>query len=108
MANNLTSNTSQTITGLGTWTLNPTPAGFSFLRYDFTEVPPSSLIVTINDNGSPIYTSTATTTAQSAMQTKVPMNIAAGHTVTIVLSSAAPIDNQLNTVKTTITVGDGA
>jgi hypothetical protein len=108
MATYLSNGKSTTVTGLGTWTFIATATGPYFLRFEFSENPPSSLIVTINVNGSPIFTSTAPTTQQIASQTKVPMNLAINDTVTAVLTSSAPIDNQLNTVKTTFSVGSGA
>jgi hypothetical protein len=108
MSNYLTLNQSQTIAGLGTWNYTIPAAGPYFIQFQFSEVPPSSLVLTINVNGSPVYTSTTLAAQQSAAGAKVDLNSATNDAITVVLSSSAPIDKQLNTVQTTIAIGQGA
>ncbi len=67
----------------------------------------SQLSIVVNQNGSPIYTSTAPAVAQSALQFKKSFLASSGDTITVVLSSAASSDNQLSGVTSTISVGQG-
>lgn len=62
----------------------------------------SACVVTVNQNGSAKYTGTA-----GAEGFKVDLLCAANDTVTIVLSSAAAIDQLPNMVKATIAIGQG-
>lgn len=93
--------------GLGTSTLTIGSTGFYNLRFEVTENIPSSLSIVVNQNGSPIYTSAAFPADQSTLQFKLLMNCTATDVITVALSSAAAIDNQLNTVKSIITIGAG-
>jgi hypothetical protein len=67
----------------------------------------SGLSIVVNNNGSPIYTSTAPATYQSALQFRTSFLASAGDVITVVLSSAVSSDNQLNGVTSNISVGQG-
>jgi hypothetical protein len=67
----------------------------------------SGLSIVVNQNGSPIYTSTAPTVSQSALQFKVSFTASATDVITVVLSSSNANDEQLNTVKSTVSIGQG-
>lgn len=62
----------------------------------------SSLVVTINQNGSPIYTGAA-----GADGFKVEANCAVNDLIAIVLTSSAPADQEVNGLKTTVSIGLG-
>ena len=62
----------------------------------------SSLVTTINHNGSPAYTS-----SPGDRGAWVQINATAGDTITVVTSSSNPVDQANNAVKSTISVSEG-
>ncbi len=62
----------------------------------------SAMITTVNQNGSPIYTSTA-----GAEGFNVTTNCAANDAITVVYTSAAAVDAALNVIKSTIELAQG-
>jgi hypothetical protein len=62
----------------------------------------SSLVTTINHNGSAVYTSNAGDRSAYAQ-----INATAGDTITVVTSSSNSADQANNTVKSTISVSEG-
>lgn len=109
MSNILILNQSFVSVGLGTLTYTIPAAGLYNVKCDLTEVPPSGISVVVNLNGSPIYTVSSLPTTQSAFQFKTrPISCALNDVVTVVLSSSAAVDNQLNTVKSIVSIGQGA
>lgn len=63
----------------------------------------SSLVTTINQNGSPVYTSVAGSRSAYAI-----LNCTAGDTITIVTTSSNPVvDNAVNAVRSTISISEG-
>jgi len=97
------------ICGLGTWTHTTLQTQPYFVKAICSENPPSSVSITISQSGSASVsvTSPAPTTAQGAITLSKQFNCVAGDILTVTLSSAAPIDNQLNTVETTVVVFAG-
>lgn len=93
--------------GLGTYTYTVGAAGPFAVSAKCTENPPSSISIVINQNGSPKATSVAPSSAQNHIEVRTNLNCAASDTITIVISSSAPIDNQLNTIKTLMVVRQG-
>lgn len=93
--------------GLDTMTFTIPASGIYNVQFSVTEIPPTGLSVVVNDNGSPIFTAPTITPTQIAQQFKVGFLAVAGHVITIVLSSAVAVDAQLNSVKSTITIGQG-
>lgn len=67
----------------------------------------SSLSVVINQNGSPIYTSTAPTPTQGALQFKFGFVGTAADTITVVFSSSNANDKTLEAVQSTTTIQQG-
>lgn len=107
MSNILIQNTPFVSVGLGTNTFTiPTP-GLYYVSVQSIETPPTGLVIVVNKNGSPIYTAPVITPTQSALQFKTDFLAAAADVITVVLSSSAAIDAQLNTLKTTIALGNG-
>lgn len=68
----------------------------------------SALVVVVNKNGSPIYTAPVLTPTQSSLEFKTSAPFAAADVITVVLSSSGAPDNQLNSVKSNISIGQGA
>lgn len=62
----------------------------------------SSLVVTVNQNGSPVYTGVA-----GASGFGVELNCAASDLIAIVFSSAAAADLPLNVIKSVISISQG-
>ncbi len=95
-------------TGLGTQTLTVPTAGPYFFDGKITlstltsSGQVSSLVVTINQNGTPVYTGVA-----GAQGFHTDITCAAGDTITIVFSSAATADQPINAIKCVIGWGSG-
>lgn len=100
---------SQTVSGLGTTTINIPSAGRYGIDGKITapHIPSgdssnSSVVVTISQTGAgTIYTGAA-----GLQGFHINPFCAASDVITIVLSSAATVDNQLNVIKTTISVSE--
>lgn len=107
MANILLVNQPFVSVGLGTFTHTIASAGLYNVHVESTETPPTSLTMIVTQNGPTVYTAPVITPTQSAIQFKVPLVCTAADAITVVLSSGAAIDNQLNTLKTTVTIGQG-
>ena len=101
-------NQNLSFSGLGTFTFVVVQAGPYFIEgklYLPTIVNgggASAVVVTINQNSSPVYVGTA-----GAEGFKADINCAANDSIAIVLSSAAAPDQGLNNVKSTFSIGQG-
>jgi hypothetical protein len=62
----------------------------------------STVVVTVNQNGTPVYTSNP---GADGFETGV--NISNGDVITVVTSSSSVVDQQLNAVKMTLSVWEG-
>ena len=94
-----------TFCGLGTFTMSIPIAGLYFFRGKLS-LPqltqgsgPSACLVTINQNGSPVYTGTA-----GAEGFETNFVCALNDVITIVFSSSAAADLPLNVIKSTMSV----
>ncbi len=67
----------------------------------------STLVVTIKNGASTIYTSETPTPTQSEMKFKFSFQAAASAAIHVVLTSAGIPDNQLNSLKSQIQIGQG-
>lgn len=98
-----------TFTGLGTLSVIVPVADLYFFKGKMT-IPelstgssaPSQLVVTINKNGSPVYTGQA-----GAEGFYVTLQLAALDLIAIVFSSAAAVDQPINVIKAVIAYGSG-
>jgi hypothetical protein len=110
MANTLKENQSNVICGLGTFTRTISNTNMYKVKARATENPTSSLSISITQSGS--ASATITSDAPAADQNNITVskvfNCVAGDVITIVISSAAATDNQLNTVKTTVAISEGS
>lgn len=111
MAETLLLNQPFVICGLDTLNYTVGAAGLYSVQVQLTEVLPSGLSVVINQNGSPVFTAPALSPTQIAQQFKFGLNCAAADAIQVVISStqsgAGAIDNQLNTVKSTVYIQQG-
>jgi hypothetical protein len=69
----------------------------------------SGVVYTVKQNGSTIYTSPAQTPKDEtgSMKVKIPLNCAASDAIEIDITSSSAPDEQLNTVQSTIMIGQG-
>ena len=67
----------------------------------------STVSIVVNQNGSPIYTSTAPTIGQSALQFKYSFQATAADSITVVISSSTLSDEGLSGVTSNVVVGQG-
>jgi hypothetical protein len=103
--NNLFDKQSNIIVGLGTYTHVTANKALYRVQMQCLENPPSSVILIIKQNGTTMATtSLAPAASQEAVDLQTILNCALNDTISVVIASATSIDNQLNTVKTTVTV----
>ena len=67
----------------------------------------SSIVVTVLNGATLLYTSPALTPTQGSLQFKMSLQATAADSITVVLTSSNPSDNQLNSVKANISIGQG-
>lgn len=107
MANTLFLNQPFVFCGLGTLVSTVATAGLYNVHVEASEVPPSGLTVTVKQNGSTKYTSPTLSPTQGGIQMKTELNCAASDAIEVDLTSGQAIDSNLNTVKSTVTLGQG-
>lgn len=107
MANFLILNQNYVQDGLGTLTFNIPSAGNYQVLCQTTVNPASSLVIQVKQGGATKYTAPAFTPTQSALQFKAPLVCAAADVITVVLTSSAAVDNQLNSIQSNISIGQG-
>ena len=102
-------NQNLTFAGLGTLSVTIPQAGAYFFKGKISiptiakgDVGPSSCLVTINQNGSPVYTGIA-----GAEGFYTDIACALNDVIAMVFSSAAAVDQGLNVIKSTISYGLG-
>jgi hypothetical protein len=67
----------------------------------------SSLVVTITQNGSNVYTSPAFVGMDSQLKAKIPLLCAVADAIVVTLASSAAPDIQLNSIKSIISINQG-
>lgn len=67
----------------------------------------SGVVVTVNKNASPVYTSPVLGVAQGAFQFKTDLSCTAADAITIVFSSANASDKQLSGVSAVVSINQG-
>lgn len=96
-----------TFVGLGTFNHTAMATRPYNIQADISVNPASSVVAIVTLNGATKYTAPALVPTSKSIKFKFQLNCTANDVIAVVLSSAATIDNQLNTVKSTITFGDG-
>ncbi len=107
MANYLITDTNYVQDGLGTLTYNIPSTAIYSVRLQATFQPNSSLAIVVKQNGTTRYTAPAVTPTQTALQFKFTFPFTAADVVTVVLSSAAAVDNTLNGIQANVSIGQG-
>lgn len=107
MSSTLILNQSQVSVGLPTYTYTVPAAGIYSVLLDVTANPASSLSVLVKNNGFTVFTAPSFSVTQGAMQFKYTQLFAATDVMTVVLSSAAAVDNLLNSVKAICSIQQG-
>jgi len=107
--NNLKDSQSNIIDGLGVYTHTTTHTGVYSANALSTMNPASSLILTIAQTGSTSVSvsSASPAAAQAHVELQTKFNIVAGDVITVTIASSSPIDEQLNTVLTLVTIRQG-
>lgn len=110
LANTLLINVPFVLVGLNTWTYTiPTgAAGIYNIHVESTEIPPSGVVFKVKKAGVDQFTAPVLGQTQSALQFKYSALFAAADVITMVMTSATGSDSDLNNVKTTCTIGQGA
>ncbi len=111
MSNTLIINQPRVDVGLqtSTYTVPSGGAGLYNVRVQCTEIPPSGLSIVVNQNGSPVYTAATLGQTQSAIQFKAGAILcAAADVITVVFSSSSANDLLLNSVKSNVSIEQGA
>ncbi len=91
------------VCGLGTYIHTVATAGLFKVSVSSTVVPVSTLQISIQKNSETALTSAAAGN-QSILNLQTRLNCAINDTITVVLSSSAVSDNQLNTVSSLISI----
>lgn len=105
--NNLKDNQSNVIVGLGTYVHTVKSTNMYFVNVQVLEVPPSSIVISILQNGTPVVTSSAPAAAQMALNLQKILNCTAGDVISVSITSSSVLDKQLNTVKSIIIIHQG-
>lgn len=107
MALDLKASRSNVTVGLNTFNHTAASTGMYTVQVQCLENPPSSISILIKQNGSTKATSSAPRAAQAPIDIQTVLNCTQGDVISVVISSSADIDNQLNTVKANIIVRPG-
>lgn len=107
MTQYLIQETNQILNGLGTLTFTVPTTGVYNVKCQSTFQPGSSLAILVKNNGATKYTAPAPTPTQTALQFQTDLLLTAADSVTVVLSSAAAVDNTLNAIQSNISIGSG-
>lgn len=103
--------TEKVVNGLNTYQYTVTTAAMHTCRIKVDKLPGSTMTITINQNGSPIATTTLVAVlpydGQSSAILQACANCAVNDTLSFVLNSSAVDDKQLNTVKATLNIHVG-
>ena len=106
----------QTITGIGQTKILNTLDTYNhtvglnsmyLVSISVTEQPPSGMSVIIQQNGTTIATAATPAAAQSHIDLQVVLNCAINDTISVVLSSSTPSDNNINTIRGTLKITPG-
>lgn len=99
---------SNTVKQLDTYNYTVPTAGMYTTTIDMSEVPTSTVSIAIKKNGSTQLTSAVPAAAQLHIPLRLVMNLAANDVIGVTISSSSAIDQQLNTIKGTLTITQGS
>lgn len=95
------------ISNLDTYTYTINTVGDHNVSCQMTMQPGSSLSIVIKQNGTTIATSTAPSSTQTQVSLSVGLLCASGDALQVIVSSTAPSDSAINTVKGIIKIAAG-
>lgn len=107
MSNFLIQNQNYVQDGLGTLTFTIPSTNQYTVRCQTTVMPDSSLAILVKKNGSTVYTAPALVPGQIALEFKTSLQCTAADSVTVVFSSSAAVDEQLNSIKSNVSIEQG-
>jgi hypothetical protein len=96
------------LNGLGTLTYTVTTAGFVRIQNESSVMTPSGLAIVVQQNGSTVYTAPVLSPTQLGISFQFSFIAAVNDVITVVYSSGAAIDSLLNSVKTNVSIIQGA
>ena len=95
------------LSGANTIAVDVPADGVYYVSVSLSDVPTSSVFVQVLLGVVVVYTSEALSATQGHLEFKFPLKCVQGNQIAVEVGSMAPIDNELNNVKTTITIGAG-
>lgn len=95
---------SKVITSLDTYNHTSANGGSYFVSCYVTDIPPSGIVMTIQKNSSTVATATVLSPLQQVLQLSQNIACVANDVISVVLSSAIPLDATPNTFKGILTI----
>ena len=97
----------KTLTSLDTYNYTVGTTSLYTVGIRLTEVPPSGLIITIQQNSSTIVQSVAPASSQQVINLRTLLNCTSGDIISIILASSNSNDATLNQIKGTLQITTG-
>ena len=97
----------KTLTSLDTYNYTVGTTSLYTVGIRLTEVPPSGLIITIQQNSSTIVQSVAPASSQQVINLRTLLNCTSGDIISIILASSNSNDATLNNIKGTLQITPG-
>jgi hypothetical protein len=97
----------KTLTRLDTYNYTAETTSLYTVGIRLTEVPPSGLIITIQQNSSTIVQSVAPASSQQVINLRTLLNCTSGDIISIILASSNSNDATLNNIKGTLQITPG-
>ena len=97
----------KTLTSLDTYNHTVGTTSLYTVGIRLTEVPPSGLIITIQQNSSTIVQSVAPASSQQVINLRTLLNCTSGDIISIILASSNSNDATLNNIKGTLQITPG-
>lgn len=107
MSLTLIANTPFVSGGIQTYTYTIPTTGLYTVRFQVLDTPASSLSVLVKNGVTTVYTAPTLGVAQSAMQFTKELLCTAADVITVVMASAAAVDNKPNNIKCMCSIGAG-
>lgn len=96
------------LSNLDTYNHTALTAGMYMVAVRATEIPPSGLLLTIQQNSVTKATAALPAASQSHIELQVVLNCAINDVISVILSSGSTSDTQLNTVKASLNIHVGS
>ncbi len=93
--------------GFPTWTYTVPSTGLYVVRCQLTTPLGTGLIITVNQNGTPVYTSPAIAPTQTSLEFVYSQLYSTNDVITVTHIASSPADGFLNVNKVTVSIGQG-